>query len=164
MEKGKRQQKILSLIQTQNVGTQQELAALLERAGVVATQSSISRDLVELGIVKRNGHYATPQAGGGPTARGLLAVAAAGDNLLVAKCEPGLASAVAVEIDRAHIGEITGRSPARTRSSSPCRTRRRGGRRRRRFGSCFSNRSQETGVRSQKEEGGRAVLILTPVS
>src|ERR671916_135521 len=108
MEKEKRQQKILSLIQTQNVGTQQELAALLERAGVVATQSSISRDLVELGIVKRNGHYATPQAGGGPTARGLLAVAAAGDNLLVAKCEPGLASAVAVEIDRAHIGEITG--------------------------------------------------------
>ena len=108
MEKEKRQQKILSLIQTQNVGTQQELAALLERAGVAATQSSISRDLVELGIVKRNGHYATPQAGGGPTARGLLAVAAAGDNLLVAKCEPGLASAVAVEIDRAHIGEITG--------------------------------------------------------
>ena len=63
---------------------------------------------MELGIVKRNGHYATPQAGGGPTARGLLAVAAAGDNLLVAKCEPGLASAVAVEIDRAHIDEITG--------------------------------------------------------
>ncbi|HEX7177147.1 MAG TPA: hypothetical protein VF240_17950 [Pyrinomonadaceae bacterium] len=108
MEKEKRQQKVLSLIQTQNVGTQQELAALLERAGVAATQSSISRDLVELGIVKRNGHYAIPQAAGGSPLRGLLAVAAAGDNLLVAKCEPGLASAVAVEIDRAHIGEITG--------------------------------------------------------
>jgi len=108
MEKEKRQQKILSLIQALNVGTQQELAALLERAGVAATQSSISRDLVELGVVKRNGHYAIPQAAGGAGARGLLVVAAAGDNLLVAKCEPGLASAVAVEIDRARIDEITG--------------------------------------------------------
>ena len=32
----------------------------------------------------------------------------AGDCLVVAKCEPGLASAVAVEIDRAGITEIVG--------------------------------------------------------
>jgi transcriptional regulator of arginine metabolism len=108
MEKGKRQQKILSLIQTQNVGTQQELAARLERAGVAATQSSISRDLVELGVVKRKGHYTIPNGSAGAAARGLLAVAAAGDGLLVAKCEPGLASAVAREIDRAHIEQIVG--------------------------------------------------------
>ena len=109
MDKEKRQQKILGLIQTRNVARQQELAALLKRAGVAATQSSISRDLVELGVVKRNGHYTIPHAGDGKAAaRGLLAVEPAGENLLVAKCEPGLASAVALEIDRAHIEEIVG--------------------------------------------------------
>lgn len=109
MEKEKRKQKILSLIQARRIGTQQELAALLSRAGVAATQSSISRDLVELGVVKTNGHYAQPRAAGGAAAaRGLLSVEAAGDNLLVAKCEPGLASAVAVEIDRAHFEEVAG--------------------------------------------------------
>ena len=108
MEKEKRQQTILNLIRSRRIGTQQQLAGQLERAGIPATQSSISRDLVELGIVKRNGHYAIHAAAGGAPLRGLLAVAAAGDNLLVAKCEPGLASAVAVEIDRAHIAEITG--------------------------------------------------------
>ena len=108
-EKEKRQQKILGLIQARRVGTQQELAALLGRAGVEATQSSISRDLVELGVVKRQGRYALPQAaGGGAASRGLHGVEPAGDSLLVLKCEPGLASAVAVEIDRAHIDEITG--------------------------------------------------------
>src|SRR2546421_11236498 len=52
MHKTKRQQKILSLIRARRIGTQQELSAMLERAGFVATQSSISRDLVELGVVK----------------------------------------------------------------------------------------------------------------
>ena len=108
MEKEKRQQKILSLIQARNVGTQQELAALLKRAGVEATQSSISRDLVELGVVKRNGFYTVPAKASGASSRGLLAIELAGDNLLVAKCEAGLASAVAVEIDRAHVEEIVG--------------------------------------------------------
>src|ERR1044071_9455697 len=109
MEKEKRHQKILSLIRAKGVGTQQELAALLARAGVAATQSSISRDLDELGVVKRNGFYALPVAAtprGG--SRGFFEVEAAGENLLVARCEPGLASAVAVEIDRAHVGEIVG--------------------------------------------------------
>ena len=108
MEKEKRQQKILSLIRAKGVGTQQELAALLERAGVAATQSSISRDLVELGVVKRKGFYALPVPGERAASRGLLGLEAAGDSLLVASCEPGLASAVALEIDRAHVGEIVG--------------------------------------------------------
>ena len=47
MHKTKRQQKILSLIRARRIGTQQELSAMLERAGFVATQSSISRDLEE---------------------------------------------------------------------------------------------------------------------
>ena len=108
MHKTKRQQKIISLIQARRIGTQQELTALLERAGFFATQSSISRDLLELGVVKSNGHYTLPRATGSAAARGLLGLDAAGDCLVVARCEAGLASAVAVEIDRAGIPEIVG--------------------------------------------------------
>jgi transcriptional regulator of arginine metabolism len=108
MQKTKRQQKIISLINARRIGTQQELTALLERAGFVATQSSVSRDLVELGVVKSNGHYTLPRATDAASRRGLLGLETAGDALVVAKCEPGLASAVAVEIDRAGISEIVG--------------------------------------------------------
>ena len=114
MQKTKRQQKIMSLIRARRVGTQQELTALLERAGFEATQSSVSRDLEELGVVKHNGHYTLPRATEGAAARGLLGLDPAGDCLVVAKCEPGLASAVAVAIDRAAIEEIVGTSTARS--------------------------------------------------
>lgn len=108
MDKEKRQQKILNLIRARRITTQQELAELLERAGLVATQSSISRDLEELGVVKQHGHYTLPAAPSGAAARGLLGLEPAGECLVVARCEPGLASAVAVEIDRAAIPEIVG--------------------------------------------------------
>ena len=108
MEKERRQQTILNLIRSRRIGTQQQLAGQLERAGFAATQSSISRDLVELGVVKHRGHYAVPRATDGAAARGLLGMEPAGENLVVAKCLPGLASAVAVEIDRAGIAEIVG--------------------------------------------------------
>ncbi|MBA3712961.1 MAG: arginine repressor [Pyrinomonadaceae bacterium] len=111
MEKEKRQQKILNLIGAKRVGTQQELTESLLRAGVFATQSSVSRDLEELGVVKQRGRYVLPQAarnGNGASAHGLLNLEAAGDALVIAKCEPGLASAVAVAIDRADVPEIVG--------------------------------------------------------
>ncbi len=108
MQKEARQKRILSLIRAKRIGTQEELSALLERAGVAATQSSISRDLLELGVVKHHGHYALPGNSNGAAARGLLGLEAAGDVLVIAKCEPGLASAVAVEIDRAFMPEIAG--------------------------------------------------------
>jgi transcriptional regulator of arginine metabolism len=108
MDKERRQQKIISLIRARRIGRQQELAEMLERAGLGATQSSISRDLEELGVVKHRGFYTMPQAPRGATARGLLGLEPAGDCLVVARCEPGLASAVAVEIDRAGIEEIVG--------------------------------------------------------
>lgn len=108
MQKETRQKKILSLIRARRIGTQEELTALLERAGMVATQSSVSRDLLELGIVKHHGHYALPQAQNGAAVRGLLSLETAGDVLIVARCEPGMASAVAVEIDRAALAEVAG--------------------------------------------------------
>jgi transcriptional regulator of arginine metabolism len=112
MNKDTRQKKILGLIRAKRIGTQEELKELLERGGVEATQSSVSRDLLELGIVKHHGAYTLPQAtngaGGVGSSRGLLSLDVAGEALVVAKCEPGLASAVAVEIDRAALIEVVG--------------------------------------------------------
>jgi transcriptional regulator of arginine metabolism len=107
MNKRDRQQKILSLIKARPIGTQEDLRALLERAGVPATQSSVSRDLEELGVVKHHGHYTLPRTNGAP-ARGLVSLDHAGDSLVIARTIPGLASAVAVEIDAAAIPEIVG--------------------------------------------------------
>ena len=107
MGKEARQKKLLSLIQAKPIGTQQELRAYLERAGVPATQSSVSRDLEELGIVKHRGHYTVPRSDGAAT-RGLLSLDTSGENLVVARTEPGLASAVAVDIDAAALSDIVG--------------------------------------------------------
>ena len=107
MIKRERQKRILNLIRAKRIGTQEELRAELERSGVPATQSSVSRDLDELGVVKHHGFYALPQANG-DAARGLVSLDIAGDVLVIAKCLPGRASAVAVEIEDAASAEIVG--------------------------------------------------------
>jgi transcriptional regulator of arginine metabolism len=107
MLKRERQKRILNLIRAKRIGTQEALRAHLERAGVPATQSSVSRDLEELGVIKHHGSYALPHANGG-AARGLLSLDVAGEALVIARCLPGRASAVAVEIDDAGIREIVG--------------------------------------------------------
>ncbi len=95
------------MIRAKPIGTQDELRDLLEKAGVAATQSSVSRDLEELGVVKHHGHYTVARTNGA-AARGLVGLEMAGDILIVARTEPGLASAVAVQIDAAAIPEIVG--------------------------------------------------------
>jgi len=107
MQKNTRHQKILSLIRATPIATQGELTAHLERAGVPTTQSSVSRDLEELGIVKYRGRYTQPRASGA-AASGLLSLDLAGEVLIIARTEPGMASAVAVQIDAAAISEIVG--------------------------------------------------------
>jgi transcriptional regulator of arginine metabolism len=107
MLKRERQKRILNLIRARPIGTQEVLRAQLERAGVPATQSSVSRDLEELGVVKHHGRYALPHANGDLT-RGLLSLDIAGEALIVARCLPGRASSVAVEIDDAALAEIVG--------------------------------------------------------
>ncbi len=97
----------MSLIRAKPITTQEELKSLLEKAGVAATQSSVSRDLEELGVVKHHGHYTVTRVNGA-AAQGLLSLDMAGDNLIVARTEPGLASAIAVQIDGAAIPEIVG--------------------------------------------------------
>ncbi len=107
MLKRERQKKLLNVIRAKRIGTQEALRTHLERVGVTATQSSLSRDLEELGVVKHHGSYALPQANG-DSVRGLLSLDTAGDVLIVAQCLPGRASGVAVEIDDAGIPEIVG--------------------------------------------------------
>jgi transcriptional regulator of arginine metabolism len=107
MLKRERQKRILNLIRAKRIGTQEALREHLERAGVSATQSSVSRDLEELGVVKHHGAYALPHANGA-SARGLLSLDVAGEVLVIARCLPGRASAVAVEIDDAGISDIVG--------------------------------------------------------
>ena len=107
MLKRERQKKILNLIRAKPIGTQELLRVHLERSGVPATQSSVSRDLDELGVVKHHGRYALPHANGDST-RGLVSLDMAGEVLIVAKCLPGRASAVAVEIDDTAFAEIVG--------------------------------------------------------
>ena len=108
MVKEKRQQKIRDLIKSRNISTQNELAELLTKPNFSVTQSSVSRDLEQLGVIKLNSFYALPQAFDEPRKFGLLSLETAGENLIVAKCESGLASAVAVKIDGARIAEIVG--------------------------------------------------------
>ena len=107
MVKQERQKRILNLIRARPIGTQEALRAHLERAGVSATQSSVSRDLEELGVVKHHGRYALPHANGDAT-RGLVSLDIAGEVLIVAKCLPGRASSVAVEIDDAALPQVVG--------------------------------------------------------
>lgn len=59
-DKGQRQQHILDLLSRNRIDTQDELQDLLLAEGVETTQSTLSRDLRELGIVKGTGGYRTP--------------------------------------------------------------------------------------------------------
>ena len=108
MIKEKRQQKIRNLIQLKNIGTQEELTELLSKAGYSVTQSSVSRDLEQIGIIKVHGFYALPQMTSAAPKFGLLSLETAGENLIVARCESGLASAVAVRIDNARVSDLVG--------------------------------------------------------
>jgi len=108
MQKSERQNTILNIIGATRIGRQDELVRLLRKNGFSVTQASVSRDLDELAVVKINGQYAQPERLDSRFAFGLIAVTAAGDNLVVAKCASGLASAAAVRIDGARIEEIVG--------------------------------------------------------
>jgi transcriptional regulator of arginine metabolism len=108
MQKEQRQTTILKVITANQIGRQEELAEILERKGFSVTQSSVSRDLLELGIVKVGGFYALPQKPKSAVVFGLVSLEIAGENMVVAKTEAGLASACAVRIDADGIEEIIG--------------------------------------------------------
>lgn len=109
-----RQEAILDLIGREAVRNQGQLVERLMRRGLPATQSSVSRDLRELGVVKASGRYAAP----GPPRSDTTALEevlhfvrgfrAAGPHLLVIQTAVGAAQTVAIGIDRCRWPECVG--------------------------------------------------------
>ena len=108
MQKEERQETILKVIAAMKISRQEDLVQALRDHGIEVTQASVSRDLEELGIVKVKGAYAQPDPTIGRLGIGLTGIETAGPNLIVARTYSGLASASAVRIDAARIGEIAG--------------------------------------------------------
>jgi len=113
-DRRKRHLRILELISTRPIRTQEELAAALTADGWKVTQSSVSRDITALGLVKAGGAYQRPVRK--PVAdpdeqrirEGVLTMDRAGDALLVLHTPPGEANRVAVAIDRLAWPEVLG--------------------------------------------------------
>lgn len=55
MGKKSRQNKILEIIASSEIDTQEELAQILNACGFIVTQATVSRDIKELGLIKING-------------------------------------------------------------------------------------------------------------
>jgi len=81
---------------------------LLRKNGFDVTQASVSRDLEELGVLKEQGVYRPPSQIPRRTAFGPVSFHPAGENLIVAKCGSGLASALAVRLDATRLNGIVG--------------------------------------------------------
>ncbi len=115
-DRRKRQLRILELISTRPVRTQEELADALNAEGWDVTQSSVSRDITSLKLVKVDGAYHRPaRIAPEPEhpderriADGVLAVDPAGDALLVLHTPAGEANRVAVAIDRLAWPDVAG--------------------------------------------------------
>lgn len=118
--KTNRQSKIIDIIQKNEVETQDELSALLEKDGFRVTQATVSRDIRELKLTK------IPTAGGRQKyavitdapenlskkyervlREGFLSMDMA-QNILVIKTVSGMASAVCAAIDAMKMREIVG--------------------------------------------------------
>ncbi|MBV9345309.1 MAG: arginine repressor [Gammaproteobacteria bacterium] len=106
---------IVRLLRGGRVGRQAELVRLLKRAGHAVTQSSVSRDLRDLGVLKASGRYVLPgeevsRANGdfGSLAQFVRGLRSAGPSLTVLRTTIGAAQSVAVAIDRAQWPEVAG--------------------------------------------------------
>ena len=105
---------LAKIIREQSVGRQSELVAMLRKQGHVATQSSVSRDLRELGVAKLGQRYVLPEPGApvkndfSTLKQFVSAVLTAGTNLTVLKTTVGSAQSVAVAIDTARWPEVVG--------------------------------------------------------
>jgi len=115
-EREQRRLRILELVASRALRTQEELAEALAKAGWAATQSSVSRDIAALGLVKVGGRYSRParptRSKENPDARRIAEVVlsseSAGDALIVLKTPAGEANHVAVGLDRLAWPEVVG--------------------------------------------------------
>ena len=109
-----RREAILALLRDHRVTRQEALVRLLQEAGFPATQSSVSRDLRDMGVAKVGDRYLAPQNVGGPGADfgplgGFVAGwSTAGPHLTVIRTAVGAAQSVAVALDGAGWHEVVG--------------------------------------------------------
>lgn len=111
----KRQKAILAILRSRRVERQSELVRLLRERGIRVTQSSVSRDLQQLGITKLDSGYQqleSPDPGqdrdAAMVAELVREVRTAGGNLTVVKTVEGAAQPVALYLDRSGWAEIVG--------------------------------------------------------
>ena len=119
--KSQRQAKIMEIISTTNVETQEQLLSLLQEAGFSSTQATISRDIKELRIVKEltsfgTYRYTTTQAEVAGTFsarlntifRECVTGVDYAQNIIVIHTLPGLAPAAASTIDGMNMSVVLG--------------------------------------------------------
>jgi transcriptional regulator of arginine metabolism len=106
---------ILRVLRTSSVRGQQELVRLLRKEGHDVTQSSVSRDLRDLGVLKAGGRYLPPSAESsrtlddfGTLRQFVRGIATAGNSLTVIRTTIGAAQSVAIGIDKAEWPEVVG--------------------------------------------------------
>ena len=114
-----RQSQILDVIDAEAVSSQEALRLKLKGRGIDATQATLSRDLKDLGLVKRagDGAYTRPGRERAPNGltdqlrravpslvRGLERV----ELLIVVRTDPGQAQGLAVLVDRQQFAEVAG--------------------------------------------------------
>jgi transcriptional regulator of arginine metabolism len=119
--KPQRQALIRELVEREAITSQEQLRSRLRDRGIEATQATLSRDIRELGLVKRtaDGAYRSigtvAQVGAADSGAGLARVMSeylrsqeVVGNMIVLKTDPGQAQTVAIAIDRSNLAEIVG--------------------------------------------------------
>jgi transcriptional regulator of arginine metabolism len=120
MNKFDRQGAILRLVRERRLSTQAEVAEALREEGYEAVQTTVSRDIAQLGLVKVRGEdgrlvYALPGAADltrlseltAALRRWTLALTSSG-TLVVVQTPPGCANALAQALDSAQLPDVAG--------------------------------------------------------
>jgi transcriptional regulator of arginine metabolism len=114
-----RQSLVLELVDAEPVSSQEQLRERLRARGIEVTQATLSRDIRDLGLVKRAGDGAYRRSAPGEvTSDPLLALRRAVSEflrriepvqqLVVMRTDPGQAQPLAVALDRARRTEVVG--------------------------------------------------------
>jgi transcriptional regulator of arginine metabolism len=104
-----RYQAIADLIEKHKLSNQAQVHKHLKALGFETTQSSISRDLRKMGVVKVKGIYTMPSIVPGESALvDQLHAQMAGDNMIVLRSTPGNGNRAGFLIDSARIPEVVG--------------------------------------------------------
>jgi transcriptional regulator of arginine metabolism len=111
--RARRRDAILNILAQRQVTRQSEFVERLHAAGIEATQSSVSRDLRELGIAKLGESYGRVQPEASPASTEIPAgfvhdVRTAGSSLIVIRTATGAAQRVALFLDRSDWAEVVG--------------------------------------------------------